>query len=288
MKKEPVVLVITGFFCIFVYMKEIELLPVSSGHYPDYYDEITDYVYRFAEKHFPLHQENYYCHIHSAAYEAFNRKYIDKEVNKSFLKKYENDDVLKDMITTLGYDFEKFWYLVLFINDYSYCACKKETEFFKSTYEYLEDIYNNVGEEGAELTIRIKGKKKVEITEHRTLDLIKKIVKEVMDLDDGKFANSYSPQHYTFNIVKENSDSYTIWYFTTMFLMFFELIPPNNIRRKKDDYNSYSKKLLISRLVYLVGLSSNESFLDSEYTINGFLKQYKTSSIFDKMVIDYL
>jgi ribosomal 50S subunit-associated protein YjgA (DUF615 family) len=269
-------------------MKEIELLPTSPDEYIDYYDEITNYVYIFAQKHFPLHEENYQCHIYSAAYEYFNMRYIDNKIDKSFLKRYEDDEELLDMITSLGYDYEKFWYMLLFIYDYSYCACKREVEFHKDKYEYLEDIHKYIGEEGAELTLKVKGKKKVEITEIRSLELIQKIIKQHLDSIGEIKERTYKPINKDLDIRKENSNSYQIWYFAKMFLQFFEVVPPKNIRRKKDEYNSYSTKLLISKLVYLVKLSYNESFNDSESTLNGFLKQYKDESIYSTFVMEYL
>lgn len=254
----------------------------------EYNEPLAEYVHKLAEKIKPYGEdESYKGMLDSQVYVNFIHRYFDNKVNTSFIDEYEDDEVLKDMITTLGYDFDKFWYLLLFINDLSYCACKRETEFFKSAFEYLEEIHRYVAEEGAELTIRVKGKKKVEIIDHKTLDLIKQTVKDVMDNVGKGNLNSIYPKHYSFNVVKENSKSYHIWYFATLFLMFYELVPPKNIRKKKGYINSYNKKLLISRLVYLVGLGSNKTFLTDEYIINGFLKQYKDSSIYDKMVIEY-
>jgi hypothetical protein len=278
---------ITGFSVIFVYMKELLFTPPTDDSQYDYYNELTEYVSIFTEKHFPLHQNNYMSHIYSAAYENFNRRYIDNKIDTSFIDEFEDDEDLQEMITALGYDFDKFWYLLLYINDYSYCACKREIEFFKDKYEYLEDLYRYIGE-GAELTLRVKGKKKVEITEKRTLELIRNIIKVHIDITGERTSISLSPVHNDITIRKENSNSYHIWFFATMFMMFFDIVPPNNIRKKKDGYTSYSKKLLISKLIYLVELSSNESFLESEYTLSGFLNQYKDSTIFDKFVIEYM
>lgn len=282
---------ITGFFCIFVYMKEIEIPtgdPTEVYTLVNYDEPVTEYVQKLAEKIKPYGEEEYYMGmVDSKAYINFIHRYFENKVDTSFIDEYEDDEELQNIITTLGFDFEKFWYLLLFVNDYSYCACKREVEFHKDKYEYLEDIHKYIGEEGAELTLKVKGKKKVEITEIRSLELIQKIIKQHLNNVGNIDERSYAPINKDWSARKENSNSYQIWYFAKMFLQFFEVVPPKNIRRKKDEYNSYSTKLLISKLVYIVKLSENDGFNDSVDTLNGFLKQYKEESS-PKFVIEYL
>jgi len=99
---------ITGFFFNFVHMKEIEKTEDNSFYSyfaMDYENPLTDYVYTLANKLHPANQlqieSGYYV---TKAYGYFTWRYLEGEIDKSFLKKYENDEELLDMITALGYD----------------------------------------------------------------------------------------------------------------------------------------------------------------------------------------
>jgi hypothetical protein len=260
-------------------MKEIRFPEDGSieyFHFTSDDEPYTEYVFNLAEDISPYdelaHYMGYSC---SPLYVAFLYRYFGNKVNKSFLKDYEEDQELKEMIISFGYDFEKFWYLLLFIYDYTYSASKKVLEWDKDKIEYIEDICKFICEEGAQLTLNVKGKKKVEITNTHTLEYIHSIFKNHLASIEGKYSKIYSPKNNDWDSTKQKSDSYHIWYFTTIFLKFFRVCPPLKIRRKKGQPISLNKKLLISKLVYLLKISKTGKFEPSETILNAFIKQYK-------------
>lgn len=267
-------------FFIFVYMKEIA--KPEDGTYAVYHlinDEssYTDYVLKLAEDIEPFSSYDadlgYYC---SRVYITFLYRYFKNQVNRSILNSYENDKELKEIITTLGYDFEKFWYLLLFIYDFTYCASKRILDLEKDKFESIEDICKYICEDGAQLTLKVKGRKKVVIDNFTTLEYIQNIFKLHIDSLNGNYSRSLQPKNNNWNAVKQRSNSYHIWYFTKIFLQFFEVCPPKNIRRKKGQVISLNRKLLICKFIYLLGISKTKNFeTPSESVLNAFLKQYK-------------
>ena len=80
----------------------------------------------------------------------------------------------------------------------------------------------------------------------------------------------------------EEKESVQIWLFYKMFNDFFNLEPYNkqfNVRQKKGSTISLSKTLLISRLIYFTKLSTNKNFSEDEFTLKGYIKQYKDKRI---------
>ena len=63
--------------------------------------------------------------------------------------------------------------------------------------------------------------------------------------------------------------------FTKIFLSFFKLKPPTRKKAPKGATFSLNKMLLVSRLIYILGLTDNDKFLDSDDSLKGFFKQYK-------------
>ena len=81
---------------------------------------------------------------------------------------------------------------------------------------------------------------------------------------------------------QEEKESVQIWLFYKMFNDFFNLSPYNklfNVRQKKGSTISLSKTLLISRLIYFTKLSMNKNFSEDEFTLKGYIKQYKDKRI---------
>ncbi|HCT93674.1 MAG: hypothetical protein A2X19_06275 [Bacteroidetes bacterium GWE2_39_28] len=260
-------------------MKEIER--PEQGTYEVYHliseeHSYTEYVLELAEAIAPfckeVHSQNYYC---SPLYVAFLFRYFGNKVNKSFLKDYENDKELKEMIIALGYDFEKFWYLLLFIYDYTYSSCKKILELEEDNTDNLKDICKYICEEGAALTLKVNKEKKVVIKNSRSLHIIHKMLNQHLESKEGDSFSVYRPKNNDWNATKEGTDSYHIWYFTLIFLKFFKVCPPLKKRQKKGEIISLNKRLLISKLVYLLKISRTGKFEPSESILNAFLKQYK-------------
>lgn len=59
-----------------------------------------------------------------------------------------------------------------------------------------------------------------------------------------------------------------------LFKVLFDTLGLPDLRAKRGDTVSYSKMLLISRIIYFCRLTSNESFMVESSSLKGVLKQY--------------
>ena len=197
-----------------------------------------------------------------------------------------NEETIQDIIHALGIDSEKFWYLLLFAYDYV-VGCTQNTVALKHSpieelgefIAYVEsneqtcDTFNGVrhGKPMA-LTLGKEGQHKLVITNPVTISLIASICKEALpSLPVNSLLNSAK-------IDEENvskSMSVRIWLFAEMFRCFFDRYPQFKNRRKSGDTVTKSTLMLISKLVYFVGLSDNEDYNTDSENLKAILKQYR-------------
>lgn len=290
-------------------MKELQKitddLEGTFGYYsPDYYDPLLEYVEPLADKYRPVNEEDVNCGYYvSRATGDFVTRYLSDQVDKRKLDKYLQAKEILDTIQALGYDKEKFWYLILFILDYSTGAClncfkqnssPKENidNLSKRMFQNIESIDLNKSKYAElkspmRLILEIDGKRKTVIEDANTLLYIVAMLTNGLVEYKENFNLNYSFTTMK-HIIKDSkvefeydtlSNSILIWYFAKMFLYFFELKPPIKGISKKGSLISLNKNLLISRLIYIIGLSKNESFYNSDETLKGYLKQYKNFEI---------
>ena len=69
--------------------------------------------------------------------------------------------------------------------------------------------------------------------------------------------------------------SVRIWLFAEMFRCFFDCYPQFKNRRKSGDAVTKSTLMLISKLVYFVGLSDNEDYNNDAENLKAILKHYR-------------
>ncbi len=263
---------------------------------PEYDEPLLEYVRILAEKLRPMTEESYY---HGFGYfyliGVFADRYFLNKIDKDKRENYDDSFDIQETIKALGYDVDKFWYLLLFVNDYSFGYCWKGFKLNKSPKakieEFVQRILNNVetldfesSEMGTfkkpmKISLEIKGKHKFVIDESDSIfSLLYMLASELEKIEDG----SQIATSHTSGFIKDGkfqydflSNSIQIWYFAQMFLSFFELRPPQKTKSKKGSLVSLNKLLLISRLIFIIGLTRKESFLESEDSLKGYLKQYK-------------
>jgi hypothetical protein len=290
-------------------MKELQKITddlegTFSYYSPDYYDPLLEYVEPLANKYRPVNEEDVNCGFYvSRATGDFVTRYLSDQVDKRKLDKYLQAKEILDTIQALGYDIEKFWYLTLFILDYSTGAClncfkqnstPKENidNLSKRMLQNIESIDLNKSryadlKSPMRLVLEIDGKHKTVIEDTNSLLYIAAMLTSGLEefgensnlnysfttmnhiIKDGKFEFEYDTL----------SNSILIWHFAKMFIDFFELKPPVKGTSKKGSLISLNKKLLISRLIYIIGISKNESFYNSDETLKGYLKQYRDLKI---------
>ncbi len=260
---------------------------IDSFYSPGFYDPILEYLEIISNEYIPLNPVDY--DYVTKGIGDFAYRYLDNKIDKSFEQKFlDNKDVQKT-ITAMGYDVEKFWYLLLFIYDYSCGMCVKGIERKQSPKDQITTlcnaIMNNVEtyikampkvtfKSPAKITLEIKGKHKIIIDDPNTIYYLALMCTDkINEIGDNSLLSISLTPLLGNNDLKSNSVH--IWYFAQMFFKFFELKPPIRTKAPKGSIISYSRKLLVSRLIYIVGLSKNKNLLDSDDTLKGFLNQYK-------------
>lgn len=212
----------------------------------------------------------------------YNRKFIDiKFKYEDYLHNEEVQDTLKE----LGVDIDKFWYLLLYVMDYTAGCCWDAIEVKESPKEQLEKLvkliadncsdYNNIS--GATfstpitITINTKGKQALTIDNPNTIAYIGLLcAKGFSEIEN----NSILSLGYSDNDTLTAADTMRICLFAKMFLYFFEINKQFNKRQKKGSTISLSKNLLISRLAYFVKLTTTKSYMEDDDSLKKAIKEY--------------
>ena len=264
---------------------------------PDYYDPLLEYVETIAYKYNPVNQYDIeYGQLVPKAIGTFALRVLEKKIESTeALKRYLEAKELQETITALGYDIEKFWYLLLFIHDYSYGLCGKGIKLNESPKKQITKLINGIVgnikslnddfgsistfNKPIKLVLEVKGKHKIVIDDPDTLFYFAGMcLVELNKTENGSRINESHTNikakdgHFEYDPL---SNSIHIWQFAKMFLSFFDLNPSLKTKSKRGSTVSYNKMLLISRLIYIIGLSRNENFMTSDDTLKGYLKQYK-------------
>lgn len=264
---------------------------------PYEFDEF-EYVYDYAYDNFPsVDYDGMYIDFSKAF--IFINRYNNNQIQIGI--KYEDylkDEELQETIDAFGLDKEKFWYLILFILDYSTCFSYNKVPDVLSPKNQLEKLSNEIDnnidslnethlkvtfDKPIKLVLDIKGKRKFVIDDPTTLYVISKLCMNLVNnTSEDSFLNFG-----TIPIFNEDgtpnietvSNSVHIAYFAKMFITFFDKNPQFKGIKKKGKNGLLNKQLLISKLVYITKLSRSKSFLISDETLKGFLKQYKDLKI---------
>ncbi|HET9569834.1 MAG TPA: hypothetical protein VFP20_00270 [Bacteroidales bacterium] len=274
------------------------------GENPDYYDieygdPLLDYVYLMAEEFNPLTVADMQSgHYKTKGYGTFTHRYFDKKLDTSFEQSFQENKEVQESIKALGYDVDKFWYLLLFVYDYCRGMCENGIVLKKSPKRQLENFSNSIIENiesynskvqevalksPTKIVLEIDGNRKVTIQDPIAILYLAGIcIKELDNVDAGSLMtlNRAKVNFKNGRIIGETeSNSVHIWYFAKMLNKFFDLEPYVKARQKKGSTVSFSRKLLISRLIFVTGLSNNINLLDSDDTLKAYLNQYKNHKL---------
>ena len=256
------------------YMEEVAVLYV-----PDYdIDHETGEQYIYGTTALPI----------------FVRRYNQNELYGNFT--YEDYIANKDIQNTLkglGVDIDKFWFLILFIFDYTCGTCldgmkatgigiEQLTKFAKAIADNHKEI-NQFGvsfKKPITISVKVEGKHQIVIDNANAIGyLATTIINNLKEIEEHPWMQS---QQISMTTNAEEKESIQIWLFYKIFNDFFNLSPYNklfNVRQKRGSTISLSKTLLISRLIYFTKLSTNKNFSEDEFTLKGYIKQYKDKRI---------
>jgi hypothetical protein len=212
---------------------------------------------------------------------AFHERTFDMEdINQTNYEKPEIQDTLK----ALGLDSSKFWYLCLFIKwkvDWEVESARvfpneplEKLKYLQAEFEKLDftKIHGKyVTSKTAELTFKVKGSKAYTIDDKDTLAILNNIINDYLLAtptkgyllnDSEKVELSIIAKMYLFN-------KYLSWFLSPLIA-------------NKAINASYDKSLLVSRMIYTLGIFKNESMWQ-EYNdsgnkknqLKGYLSKYK-------------
>lgn len=233
--------------------------------------------------------------VDSQAPFIFMRRYNRGVLNVSFsyadyMKQDINDNENPiDIINALGIDPEKFWYLLLFVADYvegSTSGTRKCNpspreeiqrliDFVEANEESVSELYGVRYRQPMKLTLHIKGHRLV-IDNPNTISAIAGMCG--MALDDTGYVRFLDHVKVSADIA-DTSDSVRIWLFTKMLRCFFDLYPQFASQRKTGNDTTKSTLRLISKLVYMAGLTTNENYRIDDENLKGILKQHRNYKI---------
>ena len=224
-------------------------------------------------------------------------KYIDNIYygHEEHRENVSEDESIPDISMTLkAYDIDisKFWYLCVFLKDYvtgetiegariEEITHRERLEKFVSLVDQLHPklFGSHIITEGeSELTLRVgKGKKnKLEISNGHTLTLIRNGIQYVLDNYHSDYLD-FSEVDQSKRLKSTRGDIVRIALFYKYMLWFLDHCTINKEVVKEALSLSTSKILLISRMVYILGLSDNKQFLgeSSETYLRTYISGYE-------------
>ena len=220
------------------------------------------------------------------AIETFEIRYNDDKIATRYTyDKFIADKDLQTVLRGLKLDPTAFWLLTLFCYDYALDRCGG-LKFCDSALDLINrfmavvESYENSDSTKSQLTIK-SGKSSVTLSNGRAMAQILQWIKQGYDsIEDKEVLNKFDKTDATELFSRsEESNSVLIWYYASLMRYFFELNPQYKGESKKCDGQPLNKNLLISTLIYHLGLSRNPNFKCGDETIKGFFKQYKNKEI---------
>lgn len=239
----------------------------------------------------PATGERYVCG--TTASPLFIRRYNQNKLYGNFTyEDYIANEDIQNTLKGLGVDIDKFWFLLL-IFDYTCGTCldgmkatgigiEQLIKFAKAIADNHKEI-NQFGvsfKKPITISVKVEGKHQIVIDNANAIGyLATTIINNLKEIEEHPWMQS---QQVSITTNAEEKESVQIWLFYKMFNDFFNLSPYNklfNVRQKKGSTISLSKTLLISRLIYFTKLSMNKNFSEDEFTLKGYIKQYKDKRI---------
>lgn len=226
------------------------------------------------------------------ALERFKRRYNRGKININFkYEDYLHNEEVQGTLKELGVDIDKFWYLLLFVMDYTAGYCKEALEIKDSPKEQLEKLVKLITDNCSDInhisgatfntpitiTINIKGKQTYTIDNPNAIAYLGMLCANGIN---GIEENSILSLKHS-NLIDKitTSDSMRICLFAKMFLYFFDINKQFNKRRKKGGIISLSKNLLISKLAYFAQLTYNKNYLNDDDNIKKIIKDYSNKEL---------
>ena len=242
-------------------------------------DEAMDYANRLADRINVGWDGENYCPS------DWSLRFLNR-LNKKLVKTpftYEAFMNNNDIIATLegyGLDSERFWYVLLFIYDITMDFGFNAADVRKTDYEILLELDNYLQNHPQAVLYlsddgNLRKRERYETNSPLILDSLRRLVQQEL----GKYTEPPEQKIHTIDIRYENhteslaSAQQQVLMYRLFKELFYALKLPE-LRARRGDVVSYSKMLLVSRIIYFCRLTSNESFTLENSSLKGVLKQY--------------
>lgn len=222
-------------------------------------------------------------HLPSIVPHDFACRYLDGRIDTRKEKIYMESKEVQETIKAFGIDSAKFWYLCLMVKDY---VDSRTNDAIKANPTHREELLRLVEELDklhphfrnhtiscggtGELFVKIGKDKKFTITDGVTLSLINAAVSFLIG-NSKEYTNLLDSSSLNVNERESLPLIYHIYLFNYYLSWFLK-----DIRGIKGIYASKDKSLLISRMIFILGISDDKRYYQ-EYTESGdrlnFLKQ---------------
>lgn len=201
-------------------------------------------------------------------------------IDTSRKQKYLDSEEVQDTLRAFHLDAEKFWYLCLFIKDVvegyadgiDAVSPREEISQLVALLNKVKSDFKRDGtyslKSNAMLSLKVD-KETVKIENPLTLGIIKAILYKFLQTDNKLLDDS------SFNMTKiHKAPIYKIALFNMLLKWFLkDKVADKAIYASNGNKISKDKSLLISRMIFILGISDDESFFD-EYKDDGSKKDY--------------
>lgn len=248
----------------------------------EYNDPRLEYARKLADKCEPdveVDENGEVIHYESAAFKDFyaHLEQMESQSRSRYQQYLENDDIIA---TLEGYelDVETFWYAILFVAYLVERRCAHVQTLEPSMISQMEAFYETIGRPHAEVTI--SGEKSA--LGHRGMEGLQEAVREWIEkrkASKDPYCQEAGILRLTDPFDERLSGSVQVAFAAQLFQELFKLLYLPQKRTKHNtkgdrEQVSFNKKLLISRVVHLMRLTRNDSFLIDENALKAILKDY--------------
>ncbi len=242
-------------------------------------DEAMEYVNRLTDKINVGWDGEDYC------LSDWNLRFLSRMNNDSIDPPFKYEAFLdnENIIATLeGYelDVEKFWFALLYIYDITMDFGINAADASKTDYDILVEIDDYLQNHPQAVLYLSDDKELRKSYRYETnspviLQNLRRFVKRELD----KYQEAPQLKVWTHDILCRNyteslgaAQQQVLMY--KLYKVLFDVLGLPDLRAKKGETVSYSKMLLISRIIYFCRLTDNESFTVDSSSLKGVLKQY--------------